>query len=194
MTSGKGPRRPKRGWVKRERPLTEGEVRSIIGGVLGRPLADSEIARYQPLGYLRVIRGPLRQCAIELIAEGEAPRYWETRVRWRETARSKVEGIAAAIGTTSEDLTGEVLRCIDYAWETTGQGPEWGEVADAVGVSKDDIGDILRYLRHVERRVYFTREHRSLRTVDPSWKPPSGAPRRSDGAASTEETASAPVP
>ena len=194
MTSGKGPRRPKRGWVKRERPLTEGEVRSIIGGVLGRPLVDSEIERYQPLGYLRVIRGPLRQSAVELIAEGEAPRYWQARVRWRETARSKVEGIAAAIGTTSEDLTGEVLRCIDYAWEMTGQGPEWGEVADAVGVSKDDIGDVLRYLRHVERRVYFTREHRSLRTVDPSWKPSSGTPRRPGGTASTEEAASAPVP
>lgn len=163
-------KRVRPGWVGRMKPLSEVEVHGIIGGILGRAVTPEEVERYRraPIGYMRAVQGPLRDTAVQMLGEGLAPTYKQVRVRWAENARADVEASAAELGLSAEELQAEVVRCIEYAWESTGAGPEWSELAHAIELERPAVNVVLRYMRHVERTVYFTPEHRSLRVADPS--------------------------
>lgn len=164
--------RPRR-WALGERPLSETEVHTIIGGMLHRALTDEEVARYTSarLGYLRALWKPFRPHARVLLEAGEVPTFWEVREHHAAAERALVEEIAQSVGMSREELMAEVLRCIEYVWKTTGQGPEWGEVADAVGIPKRQLHPVLQHMRRSERTVFFTSEHRSLRLRNEDGEP-----------------------
>lgn len=162
-----------RRWALGERPLSKAEVHSIIGGMFHRALTDDEVARYTSanLGYLRSLWKPYRPNAKALLEAGEVPTFRQVREDHARAARALVESIAESVGMTGDELMSEVLRCIEYVWQTSGQGPEWAEVADAVGITKQQLYPVLQYMRHNERTVFFTPEHRSLRLRDAEGEP-----------------------
>lgn len=164
-------RQRKRPPVVRGRPLSTDEVHGIIAGILGRAVPAEEVARYAHMGYMRRVKGSLRETAMEMLREGRAPTYRQVVARRASKSGAVMKRAASDAGISVDELRAEILRCIAYAWQSTGEGPEWKEIAEAIGVSREDVHVILRHMQHAEKTVFFTSEHRSLRLRDAEGNP-----------------------